>query len=93
MNFRTIGFFVIGFGDRLHHPRRSGHVDLPHAVEVKHPRPHRVQDERQMDDRLGPGVPQQKEKLPAGFFFTQIHALELQRKIGHGRRSHPAQSR
>ena len=53
--------FAIGFGDGLHDPRRSRHVNLPHAVEVKDAGAYRIKHKCQMDNSRRPRIPQQKK--------------------------------
>ena len=90
MNFWTIVPSWLASVISLHHPRRPGHVDLPHAVDVEHSRAHLIQHKGQMHNRRRPAIPQQKKKLAAGFLVAQVHALESHRQIGHRRRNvHP----
>ena len=80
--------FVIDLGNRLHHPRRSGHIDLPHAVKIQHSRPYQVQHEGQV---ITASALDSRNRRRAGgrILFPKIHAFEAQRKIGRwGRHIH-----
>ena len=76
---------AIGFGDGFHHPRRSRHIDLPHALSVEHSGAHRIDHKRQVHDGVGMGIAQQFVQRSGGRFLAQIQALKLQLGVGLGR--------
>jgi hypothetical protein len=79
------GFITISFGDSLHYSGRTGHIDLPHAVEIEHTGTDGIQHKSQVDYGDRAGFPQQKKQLAAGFFETKIHSHEAVPMVAVGR--------
>src|SRR5215469_15954206 len=54
----------IYFGDGFHDPGGSGHVDLPHVLNVQYPGTYRIDDEGKVHHRVGMGIAQQFVQSP-----------------------------
>ncbi len=54
-------------------------------VTFEHARAHRINHKRQVNHGVGLRIAQQFIKTAAGGFLAQIHALELEGKVGLGR--------
>ena len=70
---------AIRLSNGFHHTRCASHVDLPHALSIKHAGAHRIDHERKMNHRNRTRLMQQFVKYPRGGFLPQIELLELQR--------------
>src|ERR1700733_2735714 len=76
---------AIGLGDGLHYSRRTGNINLPHALIVEHTCAHGVDYEGKMYDRNWSCVAQQFVEYAGRRLLTQIEMLELERQFGLGR--------
>src|SRR5208282_6511121 len=68
---------------RLHDASGSRHVDLPHALDVKHAAAQRIEDEGEMDDRGCAGPAQQLNQRPTRGFAPQVNLLEARQRKGN----------
>ena len=68
---------AVDLGDRFHHARSSGHIDLPHLIDIEYAIADRVDDKGQVDHCTGFGLLEQLDQAIARIFAAQIHALEL----------------
>ncbi len=78
---------TVDLGNRLHHAGRSGHVDLPHLIEIEYAITNRIDDKSQVNHSAGFGLLEQLYQAVARILAAQIHALEL-RKLTRRRRFH-----
>ena len=57
----------------FHQAGRAGHIDLPHAFQVKNAGALRIENESQVQDGLRSGLAQQVDELAAAGLAAQVH--------------------
>ena len=76
MNCLTATAGAIDHAHRFHQPRRTGHIDLPHAFLVENAGALGIEHERQMENGLSAGLAQQLDELPATGLAAQVHLFK-----------------